>query len=69
MVSFWVKVLVILLLSISLMLTPTIIAVAIAYQYYEGKKGLQLVQANQSSFVSFQKPPYFHLSPPNPGIT
>ena len=43
MVSFWVKVLVILLLSISLMLTPTIIAVAIAYQYYEGKKGLQLV--------------------------
>lgn len=37
MVSFWVKVLLILLCSIVLMLMPTVITVLIAAQYYEGK--------------------------------
>ena len=68
MVSFWIKVLGILLLSVCLMLLPTIIALAIAAQYYEGTK-LNLPKPYQSSFLSFQKPPYFHLYPPNLGIT
>ena len=73
MVSFWIKVLVILLCSICLMLLPTIIAVAIAVQYYEGKwvritkpgKSIFIcVFAETTLFSSLPTQPWDNLGPP-----